>query len=325
MSRFVHSHQYSTEHSYDHASQGHQPRQFVFQVVTPPYPEAVPLTPQYIDTPSPSSSSLSDESNSTNDSSHKKDRIPRPPNSYIIFRKDIVAKKLIPKAAEHDSRHLSRIIGEMWNKLPEAEKRYYQQRAEEELQNHKILYPNYVYQPQKRTPKPREVKRNEPADIARSKEIARLLSAGISGADLEEAVKRMPPLPTTSKAQTGAEPLKKKRASRKTPISPPHAQPTIPGVQVWKTEVMPHQLTASIPSMDYHDERHFFSAGASFDPLHLIHSEIPTNGFFDNQNPINEINYGLVMSSGLYDDPRATSAGQFDPMYGYVNDYPCYP
>ncbi len=288
MSRFVHSRQYSTEHctwtwllrvglcanalfpAYDHASQGHQPRQYVFHVVTPPYPDAVSLTPQYIDTPSPSSSSLSDESTSTNNSSHKKDRIPRPPNCYILFRKDVVAKKLIPKGAEHDSRHLSRIIGELWQKLPEEERRYYHQRAAEELENHKILYPNYVYQPQKRTPKPREVKRNEPADIARSKEIAHLLSAGISGADLEEAVKRMPPLPTTSKTQTGAEPLKKKRVSRKTPISPPHAQPTIPGAQVWKTEVMPYQLNASIPSMNSHDGRHFFSAGASFDPLHLV-------------------------------------------------------
>ncbi|PBL01477.1 hypothetical protein ARMGADRAFT_879356, partial [Armillaria gallica] len=85
--------------------------------------------------------------------------IPRPPNCYIIFRKDVVAKKLIPKGAEHDSRHLSRIIGELWQKLPEEERRYYHQRAAEELENHKILYPNYVYQPQKRTPKPREVKR----------------------------------------------------------------------------------------------------------------------------------------------------------------------
>ncbi|SJL05269.1 uncharacterized protein ARMOST_08635 [Armillaria ostoyae] len=325
MSRFVHSHQYSTEHSYDHASQGHQPRQYVFHVVTPPYPEAVPLTPQYIDTPSPSSSSLSDESTSTNNSSHKKDRIPRPPNCYIIFRKDVVAKKLIPKGAEHDSRHLSRIIGEMWQNLSEEEKGYYHQRAEEELQNHKILYPNYVYQPQKRTSKPREVKRNGPADIARSKEIAHLLSAGISGSDLEEAVRRMPPLPTTSKTETGTEPLKKKRVSRKTPISPPHAQPIIPGAQVWKTEDIPHQLNASIPSMNSHDERHFFSAAASFDPLHLIHTEIPTNGYFDNQNPMNEINYGLIMSSGLYDDPRTTNTGQFNPTYGYVNDYLCYP
>ncbi|KAK0198044.1 hypothetical protein F5146DRAFT_69090 [Armillaria mellea] len=309
MSHFVYSRQYSTEHSYVHASQSHQPRQYVFHVVTPPYPEAVALTPQYIDTPSPAPSSLSDESTSTNNSSHKKDRIPRPPNCFMIFRKDVVAKKLIPKGAEDDSRHLSIIIGELWKKLPEEEKRYYHRRAEEELQKHKILYPNYVYQPQKRTSKPREVKRNGPADIARSKEIAHLLSAGISGANLEEAVRRIPPLPTTSKTETGAEPLKKKRVSRKAPLSPPHTQPTIPGTQVWKTEDMPHPLNASIPSMSSHDERHFFSAAASFSPLDLIHSEIPTNGYFDNQNPMNEINYGLIISSGLYDDPRTYQRG----------------
>ncbi|KAK0473549.1 hypothetical protein EDD18DRAFT_1117369 [Armillaria luteobubalina] len=278
MSRFVHSHQYSTEH-------------FCIPSRYAPDPEAVPLTPQYIDTPSPSSSSLSDESNSTADSS-KKDRIRRPPNCYMIFRKDVVAKKLIPKGAEHDSRHLSRIIGEMWNKLPEEEKRYYQQRAEEEL----------------------TIIRDRTSVVCWN------FRRRFGGSREENA-----PSPDDVETQTEAEPLKKKRVSRKTPISPLYAQPTMSGVQVWKTEAMPYQLDASIPSMNPHDGRHFFSAGASFDPLHLIHSEIPTNGFFDNQNPINEINYGLMMSSGLYDDPRATNASQFDPTYDYVNDYPCYP
>ncbi len=113
MSGFVHSHQYSNEHygtwtwllrvrlctdalfpAYVHAS---KPQRYVFKVATSPYPDTAPSTPEFIDTPSPSSSSHSDESTSTNDSPHK-NRIPRPLNCYFIFRKDVVDKKMIPKA-----------------------------------------------------------------------------------------------------------------------------------------------------------------------------------------------------------------------------------
>ncbi|KAK0234336.1 high mobility group box domain-containing protein, partial [Armillaria fumosa] len=73
--------------------------------------------------------------------------IPRPLNCYFIFRKDVVDKKMIPKGAEHDSRHLSRIIGQLWKNLSEDEKGHYYRRALEERKRHEELYPDYVYQP----------------------------------------------------------------------------------------------------------------------------------------------------------------------------------
>ncbi|KAK0436255.1 hypothetical protein EV421DRAFT_1908127 [Armillaria borealis] len=261
MSGFVLSHQYSTEHyAYVHAS---RPQQYVFKVVMSPYPDTSPSTPEFIDTPpsSPSSSSHSDEFSSTNDSSRKKIRIPRPLNCYFIFRKDVIDKKMIPKGAEHDSHHLSRIIGQ--------------------LERHEELYPDYVYQPQRRATelKKRTVKRQSNDCIKRTKDIAHLMSAGMTGSDLKDAVRRMPPIPETASVEPP-----KKRVSR---------QPAIE-----------HQFNSSTLSMNSRCEGHFFSATASFKTGYIVQFDILTNGYFDNQSPPSEINYLLAMSSGLYDNTR---------------------
>ncbi|KAK0207726.1 high mobility group box domain-containing protein, partial [Armillaria fumosa] len=71
--------------------------------------------------------------------------IPRPLNCYFIFHKDIVDKKMIPKGAEHDSHHLSRIIGQLWKNLSENEKAHYYCRTIKERKQHKELYPDYIY------------------------------------------------------------------------------------------------------------------------------------------------------------------------------------
>ncbi len=286
MAGFVHSHQYSNEHygtwtwllhvrlctdalfpAYVHAS---QPQQYVFKVVTSPYPDTAPSTPEFIDTPSPSpssSSSRSDEFSSTNDSSRKKNRIPRPLNCYFIFRKDIVDKNLIPKGAEHDSRHLSRIIGQLWKNLSEDEKAYYYRRALEERKRHEELYPDYVYQPQRRATeiKKRNVQRKSKDHINRAKDIARFMSAGMTGSDLEDAVRNMPPISETPEVDTP-----KKRVSRQSACSPPHAQPAIPNLHVWKTEAIEHQFNSSTLPINARDKGYFFSAAASFETEYMV-------------------------------------------------------
>ncbi|SJL04293.1 uncharacterized protein ARMOST_07654 [Armillaria ostoyae] len=307
MSSFVHYHQYSNEHyAYVHAS---QPQQYVFKVVTSPYPDTAPSTPEFIDTPSPSpsSSSHSDESSSTNGSSRKKNRIPRPVNCYFIFRKDVVDKKMIPKGAEHDSRHLSRIIGQLWKNLSEDKKAHYYRRALEERKRHEELYPDYVYQPQRRATeiKKRNVQRKSKDHINSAKDIAHLMSAGMTGSDLEDAVRKMPPIPETPQVQPP-----KKRVSRQQARSHTHTRPTIPGPHVWKMEATEDQHSARMLSMNSHDEGQFFSAAASFETECMVHFEIPTNGYFDNQSPLSEINYCLTMSSGMYD-----STGEFNSIY----------
>ncbi|KAK0208045.1 hypothetical protein DFS33DRAFT_1300882 [Desarmillaria ectypa] len=300
MSSFVPSPQYSTEHSSVHASQGLRPQQYVFNVITSPCPDVAPLTPEFIDTPSPSSSSQSDEPTSGTGSSRRKNRIPRPLNCYFIFRKDVVDKKMIPKDTEHDSRHLSRIIGELWKKLSPEEKEYYYRRADDEKIKHRGLYPNYSYQPKKRTtpPKKRNTKRNSPADITRSKDIAHLLSAGKTGSDLEDAVRKMSPITATPQAQVKVEPPKNKRVSRKSTSSPPPAQPSTTVPQGWKTEVIAHQFNTPIPSMSSFDESILI---ASFESQYLIHSDVPDTGYFGFPSPASELMYSLAMSSNQYD------------------------
>ncbi|KLO15320.1 HMG-box, partial [Schizopora paradoxa] len=76
---------------------------------------------------------------------------PRPRNSFIIFRTDFVAKhKKEAEAAgdgDGDVRSLSKQASEVWNKMSEAEKVPWQERAEEEKRDHARKYPNYRYRP----------------------------------------------------------------------------------------------------------------------------------------------------------------------------------
>ncbi|KAK0215151.1 hypothetical protein IW262DRAFT_1465970 [Armillaria fumosa] len=317
MSSFLHSHQYSNEHddAYTYAS---RPQQYVFKAVTSPYPGTAPSTPEFIDTPSPSpsSSSHSDESTSSNDVSHKKNRIPRPLNCYFIFRKDVVDKKMIPKGAEHDSRHLSRIIGQLWKNLSEDEKAHYYRRAVEERERHEELYPDYVYQPQRRATeiKKRTVKRRSNDHVKRSKDIAQLMSTGMNGSDLEDAVRRMPPIPEPTQVESS----NRKRISRQPARSPIHVQPFMPGPHIWKTEAIEPQFDTRTPSMNSCDEGHFFSAAASFETEYMVHFETPTNGYFDNQSPVSEINYCLAMASGIYDN-TAEFHSSYNSSYPTIN------
>ncbi|KAK0446418.1 uncharacterized protein EV420DRAFT_902192 [Desarmillaria tabescens] len=284
MSSFVPAPQYSTEHSYVHASQGFRPQQYVFNVTVSPYPGVAPLAPEFSDTPSPSSSSQSDASTFATGSSRK---IPRPLNCYFIFRKDVIDKKLIPKGTEHDSRHLSRIIGELWRKLSEEEKNEYYRRAEVEKEAHQKLYPDYAYHPQKRTtpPKKRNTKRNTQADITRSKDIAVLLHTGKTGSELEEAVRKMSSIAATPQTQVKVKPPKKKRASRKSAPSPPPVQHSTTGSQGWKTEALTHQFNAPIPSMGS-DTNTLFAA--SFESQYSMPPEFD-DGLFGFPSPASEL------------------------------------
>ncbi|PBK83646.1 hypothetical protein ARMGADRAFT_944818, partial [Armillaria gallica] len=84
-------------------------------------------------------------------SSRKKDldpsHIPRPPNCFFIFRKDIHDKKIIPKSVEHNHCHLSIIVGHLWNHLSTEEKQLYKRRADDAKLEHWKRYPSYTYQP----------------------------------------------------------------------------------------------------------------------------------------------------------------------------------
>ncbi|KAG9088586.1 hypothetical protein FRC06_001959 [Ceratobasidium sp. 370] len=75
--------------------------------------------------------------------------IPRPRNAFILFRSHYVAAQLIPSKVENDHRHISKIIGEIWNTLPPAERLIWEQKADVEKEKHHRMYPGYRYKPAK--------------------------------------------------------------------------------------------------------------------------------------------------------------------------------
>ncbi|KAI7820050.1 high mobility group box domain-containing protein, partial [Gamsiella multidivaricata] len=68
----------------------------------------------------------------------------RPPNSFIIYRKEQVAN--YPKLTTAE---LSRILGEKWYNEPPERKAHYAKLAKEAEQKHALQYPEYKYRPAK--------------------------------------------------------------------------------------------------------------------------------------------------------------------------------
>lgn len=72
-------------------------------------------------------------------------RIPRPPNRWILYRKDKL-RELDP-ATRRDIAAASRKIGEMWSNETRAVLLKYERRAAELKVQHKLNYPDYKFKP----------------------------------------------------------------------------------------------------------------------------------------------------------------------------------
>ncbi|KAG8962142.1 hypothetical protein FRC03_004557 [Tulasnella sp. 419] len=73
--------------------------------------------------------------------------VPRPPNSFILFRSDFVQSNKLTKGTENDHRNISKIIGAVWNSLPADEKAVWQRKAEDHKRRHLEIHPGYRYAP----------------------------------------------------------------------------------------------------------------------------------------------------------------------------------
>lgn len=85
-----------------------------------------------------------------------RDHVPRPRNSFIIFRCDFTDKYLANGGSERESetenKSLSKRAGEAWrNEKPET-RRYYQKLADEERARHRIEHPEYRFRPKRQKP-----------------------------------------------------------------------------------------------------------------------------------------------------------------------------
>lgn len=121
------------------------------------------------------------------------DHIPRPRNAFMLFRSAFAAAQKISSTIEHDNRHITRIIAHCWNRLSDAEKQVWRDKAAAEKVQHAQRYPNYRFSPVGRTNRPikRNVRRNGIEDVKRCEKLAELVMAGKFGQDLENAIKKI--------------------------------------------------------------------------------------------------------------------------------------
>ncbi|KAJ6510129.1 hypothetical protein C8R47DRAFT_1208174 [Mycena vitilis] len=116
--------------------------------------------------------------------------IPRPRNSFMIFRSELCASGKIPSRVEDNHQNLSIAAAVVWKSLTDEERSPYIAQAEVEKLEHRRMYPNYRFAPVARPKKDvkRDQRRAGVQDVNRCREIARLLLAGKHGRTLEEAV-----------------------------------------------------------------------------------------------------------------------------------------
>lgn len=73
-------------------------------------------------------------------SPRRETHIPRPRNPFMIFRSEYTQAK-ITSDVERDHRHISRIVGYLWNNMSEEDKSPYRKMAEQEKIEHQRKYP----------------------------------------------------------------------------------------------------------------------------------------------------------------------------------------
>ncbi|KAI0700414.1 hypothetical protein BC835DRAFT_1304090 [Cytidiella melzeri] len=119
----------------------------------------------------------------------KEGHIPRPPNAFMLFRSHLWAERKIP---ERDHRQISRIAGNVWNKMSPEQKGPFQERAVQEKERHAQLYPDYKYAPVYKTKAGKKrTRRDADVDKTRCKRLADLLCQGVEGRDLEQVASKI--------------------------------------------------------------------------------------------------------------------------------------
>ncbi len=123
--------------------------------------------------------------------------IPRPANSFILFRSAFIRSQAISSNIEKHRGTLSVIIAMTWHSLPDEKRRYWQNLAKEVQLEHKKKYPDFDYKAEKgkdvsarscRSQGSRRIKKARETDLERCKKIAELALSGMTGKVLEAAI-----------------------------------------------------------------------------------------------------------------------------------------
>jgi HMG (high mobility group) box len=183
-------------------------------------PESLDLIPNALEIPYPGpsvsiccspTSSIPDDPdapvslrNQKRDPSH----VPRPLNSFFLFKTDWLAKrKALLAGIEQDHRQLNRMASSEWRRLPPEAKQRFKDAANKAKLEHAIKYPGYRFAPKPRGDRrKRKTKRNEPEILQRNEEAARLVSQGLTGDALREALAEYDRRSTEAKQHSACRP-----------------------------------------------------------------------------------------------------------------------
>ncbi|EME85707.1 uncharacterized protein MYCFIDRAFT_25002, partial [Pseudocercospora fijiensis CIRAD86] len=76
----------------------------------------------------------------------------RPPNAWIMYRSAMHNDAI--RHLEREGRYqgtgapeISRLLGKWWAELPDAERKFWEQKAEKAKREHERLHPGYKYDP----------------------------------------------------------------------------------------------------------------------------------------------------------------------------------
>ncbi|CAJ0914132.1 1519_t:CDS:2, partial [Entrophospora sp. SA101] len=105
----------------------------------------------FTDTVTSPTGSISSSSNITfvTKQIRKKPYIPRPPNSFILYRQHH-HPLILNKNPGINNSEISRIIADHWRRLSDKEKDEWKRKAEEAKERHMKAWPDYKYQPRRR-------------------------------------------------------------------------------------------------------------------------------------------------------------------------------
>ncbi|KAK4704645.1 hypothetical protein P7C70_g1565, partial [Phenoliferia sp. Uapishka_3] len=82
--------------------------------------------------------------------------IPRPRNSFMLFRSHAYNTGMIPKdVGLTDHKNISKVVGDIWRRLEPEEKKVWDLMAEKEKREHRERYPDYKYQPKQKPKLPK--------------------------------------------------------------------------------------------------------------------------------------------------------------------------
>ncbi|KAI9512287.1 hypothetical protein F5148DRAFT_13489 [Russula earlei] len=170
--------------------------------------------------------------------------VPRPLNCFFLFKTDWLAKRRsLLTGIEQDHRQLNRMASSEWRKLPPEAKQRFKDAAYQAKVEHSMKYPGYRFTPKPRGDRrKRKTKRNEPEVLLRNEEAARLVSQGVTGGALHEAL-----------AKYDTRCAEEKHYSTVCASSPPSSEgvPSIPSVS--SSDVLPS------PSFDVNRSRSWVS------------------------------------------------------------------